>query len=60
MEMNYLTYQLNNLKDIIDNQNGKNLKKSLQTLVPEYKPENRGDVGKIVEFKNSSKAIVEK
>ncbi len=60
MEMNYLTYQLNNLRDIIDNQNGKNLKKSLQTLVPEYKPENQGDVGKVVEFKNSSKAIVEK
>jgi FlaA1/EpsC-like NDP-sugar epimerase len=60
MEMNYLTYLLNNLRDSIDNQNGKNFKKILQTLVPEYKPENQGDVGKVVEFKNSSKAIVEK
>jgi FlaA1/EpsC-like NDP-sugar epimerase len=55
-DMGHLMNHLDNLRDNIDNKNGKNLRTILQTLVPEYKPENQGEAGKIVEFKSSKRA----
>jgi FlaA1/EpsC-like NDP-sugar epimerase len=56
-DMGHLTEHLDNLRDNIDNRNGKNLRTILKTLVPEYKPENQGKVDNIVKFKNNSKIV---
>jgi len=56
-DMSHLMNHLDNLRDNIDTKNGKNLRTILKTLVPEYKPENQGETGKLVEFKNNSKSV---
>jgi len=56
-DMGHLMNHLDNLRDNIETKNGKNLRSILKTLVPEYKPENQGKKGNIVEFKNNSKNI---
>lgn len=56
-DMGHLMEHLDNLRDNIDNRNGKNRRTILQTLVPEYKPENQGKADNVVKFKKSGNNV---